>query len=261
MNDNHILLADFLANKPLYSKIDITKIANLSEAFKTQTFDHFCENCEEKRTFKFANHAGTSQRMPGAYEHTYYCKGTCSYCNLYAIEFILNWWRVEENKEETLYLKKIGQNPPYSIRPEKSVNDYLNEEDKKLYKKALMCFSQSYGIGAFAYFRRIIENEIRKIYKDVTGDILAEDEKNAAKMIDNSFTKLPSSLQGLGHNPIKILWEQLSIGLHSLSDDECMDRSKTIDKLLAFVIEKMNSEKTEVATIKGLIKTLTTDRK
>jgi hypothetical protein len=61
----------------------------------------------------------------------------------------------KDKKLPKLLAMKIGQYPPLDRLPEKEVLEYLTDEDKENYKKALTTLSFGYGIGAYAYFRRM----------------------------------------------------------------------------------------------------------
>ena len=259
MSITHETFSDFLSNKPLYYKleIDYNLFINL-HSLAGHTFNYHCENCKEIRTFEFLPKIKPVVDSDNNTSSLFW--GVCAYCKAHKVEMILNTLRkskiVDDDEEVTYYIRKIGQNPPYQIRPKKEVNDYLTGEDKDNYPKALMCLSQGYGIGAFSYFRRIVENEIRKIVKDTTGSDLPTEAERASKLIDDSFKLLPASLKGFGDNPIKLLWSNLSIGLHSMTEEQCLDKAQLIDKVLSFVIEKINEEKTQGKEIKEAIKRL-----
>ena len=117
---------------------------------------------------------------------------------------------------------------------------YLNQEDQVNYRKALTCLSISYGIGSFAYFRRIIEKEIKRFIKDISelefdeAYIVKEAYENyqkdfqMSKLIDVLNRHLPTSLKELGDNPIRLLYEQLSGGIHEFSEEQCIEKSQSI---------------------------------
>jgi hypothetical protein len=64
---------------------------------------------------------------------------------------------------------KVGQWPPLSIEPPSDLAKILGKEDANLYKKALINASISHGVGALAYFRRVIENKVNQLI-----DLIAE---------------------------------------------------------------------------------------
>jgi len=254
--------SDFIANKPLYTKFEIsyqeyqTTYNNNFPTFQYLTYDHVCDNCGDVKTFKMECKKDSIVNR-ASWEYSINYIGTCMFCNAFKIEFIINSFAdlKDENKpnEGKYFLRKIGQNPSFRLKPKKEVQNYLSSDDKENYSKALMCLSQGYGIGAFSYFRRIIENEIKRITKDVSNIDLPIEEERASKLIDESSEHLPHSLRGLGQNPLKILWQQLSIGIHSLTEEQCIEKAVEINEILSFTIQKMNEEKGEVAGIKKIL--------
>jgi hypothetical protein len=54
---------------------------------------------------------------------------------------------------------KVGQFPPLSIKPTNDLAKALGKGDADLYQKALINGNYSLGLGALAYFRRVIEND------------------------------------------------------------------------------------------------------
>lgn len=167
-----------------------------------------------------------------------------------------------------IYIKKIGQLPAVERLPEKEVLEYLNEEDKENYKKALSNLSVSFGIGAFAYFRRIIENEIKRIVKDISElDFEGSDKVKSAwieyeqnhqmsNLIDNINPYIPKSLKEIDDNPIRLLHCQLSGGIHVYSEETCLEKAKKIDTILRYVIKKVNSEKFELNEVRKAMRSL-----
>lgn len=173
--------------------------------------------------------------------------------------------KAAETDQTKLNITKVGSNPPYDISPNRESYKFFTEEDKSLYKKALVCLSQSYGIGAYAYFRRILENEIIRILEaisllqgtssDRVKELLIkyENDHQMGYLVDGVYQYLPNNLKSIGDNPLKLLYGLLSGGLHAESDDTCMTKAETINELLVFVITKIDEEKTSNSHLRTLI--------
>ena len=67
---------------------------------------------------------------------------------------------------------------------------------------------------------------------------------------------LPDAFLGLSENPIRLLYRQLSVGLHSLSDEVCLTKAKSINEILPFAIRRLREQKTDVFRINAAIKNL-----
>src|SRR5665647_904692 len=72
---------------------------------------------------------------------------------------------------------KIGQFPAWEIAGEPNVEKLLGKH-AGYYKKGQVCESQGYGIGAFGYYRRIVEEVIDELLDEISelisGDELAK---------------------------------------------------------------------------------------
>ena len=157
------------------------------------------------------------------------------------------------------YFQKIGQYPPREITIEKDLNEILGEYDI-LYKKGLMNESFSHGIGAFAYYRRIIEeiiNDLLEIIPDLMNGkereeyIKALEEMKKTKQTDKKIALvkdlLPPILMPDGYNPLKTLYEILSEGIHGKSDEECLENAILIREILNFIVKKtLQSRKEQI---------------
>ncbi len=147
--------------------------------------------------------------------------------------------KVKEAKEppraETYELTKVGQWEPWSIRPDAALEKELEATDRALYRKALMNMSQGYGLGALAYFRRVVENETGRLLDVVAelakdeGDegLLAELEKakkghNADERLRLAANATPASLKIGGVNPLKTIHSITSGGVHNGDEAACM---------------------------------------
>jgi len=109
------------------------------------------------------------------------------------------------------------------------------------------------GIGAFAYYRRVVENqknrlidEIIKVSKLLNADPSIITNLEAARK-ETQFHKavqivkegIPEVLRISGHNPLTLLHAALSDGLHDKSDEECLTRAETIRLVLAELSERI----------------------
>ncbi len=143
---------------------------------------------------------------------------------------------------------KIGQFPPWDISIDKNLKKILKKY-KVIYKKGLECESQGYGVGAFAYYRRIVEGTIDDILVKIIS-LVPEENKNdyletikqtkKSKRADQKISMvtkyIPDTFMIKGNNPLKLLYNHLSIGIHSLSDEECMDKANQIRIILNYLI-------------------------
>src|SRR5206468_2468260 len=112
--------------------------------------------------------------------------------------------------------------------------------------------NQGFGIGAFAYYRRLVEdlkngliNEIIKTCGKVHNaagfiPILekARNETQFSKAIEEIGDAIPDALRIDGHNPLTLLHQALSRDLHTASDDDCLEAASAIRVVLAELSER-----------------------
>ncbi|MGB8128327.1 MAG: hypothetical protein WCG81_00885 [Candidatus Angelobacter sp.] len=111
------------------------------------------------------------------------------------------------------------------------------------------------GIGAFAYYRRVVENQKGRIIKEIARvakklgaapEVLQDFEKAATETqfktaIDDIKTGLPSVLMIEGHNPLTLLHTALSEGLHEENDKTCLELAQSIRTVLTELADRMSS--------------------
>ena len=125
-----------------------------------------------------------------------------------------------------------------------------------IYKKGLACESIGYGIGAFAYYRRITELVIDKLLDSIKDCLLEEEKPNyieALEFTQNSHIAeekialvkdlLPPSLRPNNYNPLAILHELLSEGIHNLPEEECLEDAKSIREILIFLVDQIENHR------------------
>lgn len=149
------------------------------------------------------------------------------------------------------YVMKVGQYPPWEITPDKNLTELLGEQED-YYKKGLVCESQGYGIGAYAYYRRIIEEIIDNLLNSIA-DLIPESQgeqyKQALEQTKETIVAqekihivkdlLPEILRPDGMNPLSLLHATLSEGLHAKSDDECLEVAGSIREILIFLVNRI----------------------
>ena len=294
-------IADLLSNQPLYKKVSINKFFfDHPTNLENLTFSFYCSVDNSFQTFKltlepekilsyfgtrinkdeFDSYFDSFDDHIGKNKFVQHYSATCQFCNNCKIDFLIKLETEDEKPKNNVDLtfdeyeqqkqivRKIGQYPAFEISPDKVLLNFFNEEDKNNYRKSLICRSQNYGIGAFAYLRRIVENEMIRIVEDLAKidrpesakikGLLSSFKENhvMSNLIEGVYDYLPSSLKSLGDNPLKVLYGQLSGGIHQFSEEECFEKASTIDTLLRFVIKKIMEENSDVKLARDAMKHL-----
>jgi hypothetical protein len=290
-------VANLLFSQPLYKRVevDIEFLENPTD-LNGFTFSYYCPIDKSNQTFRLSLEPTSIVHMvrqmmnendfnrtlnifdPNEHKYKYiqHYSAKCQLCVEHIVHFLIKvetksplpegfpYNETELNPKQIV--QKIGQFPPFEIKPDKDLLNYLTEEDKDNYRKAIICKSQNYGIGAYAYLRRIVEKEFIRIIEDL-GKIDSPNQNNIenlisafrqnhnmSNLIEEIYQYLPGSLKNLGDNPLKVLYSQLSGGLHDFSEEECIEKAEQIDTLLKFVIKRIAEENSEVKSVREALR-------
>ena len=260
--------AKFLEEYPLYKKFDF-ELGKDSSMFPITIVDFpdvnlnmYCLNCNETRTFRLthkyihnkekkANIRPFRPTPPPSLEENdiINLNYICAYC-----EKFHRFYAIKMGKGLKT-IEKIGQFPSWDINVEKNLKKILKEYSE-YYRKGKTCEFHSYGIGAFAYYRRIVEDIIENLLESIP-DLMSEEElekyqvaleevrktKNATDKIALVKDLLPPILKPEQFNPLKTIHGALSKGLHGRTDEECLEDAESIRTSLIFLVDAILSRK------------------
>jgi len=245
----------FLETYPLYKKFHMDLPRSLS-AVATPAIRMQCEAEGSLQTFNAPNNFLTNSDYPDILTNgkTLSISYVCNSCNKFRIGFFINF------DSDAKYVMKVGQYPPWSITPDPLLAKILGPRTE-YYSKALICESQNYGIAAFSYYRRIVEEIIDELLDGVLPLLNDSDKVTYSEVLSKVKTTtitqekielvkdiLPPILRPNGMNPLSTLHETLSEGLHAKSDDHCIELAGTIRDILLFLVSQI--EVTNLASMK-----------
>ncbi len=164
---------------------------------------------------------------------------------------------------------KFGELPAYGP-PVPSKLMKLIGPDRDIFLKGRNCENQGLGIGAFAYYRRVVENQKNRILKEIIKvsekigapqdkiDTLREaiKETQFSKALKMAKDVIPESLLIDGHSPILLIHRSLSRGVHELSDEECLELASTVRLVLGELSERLSNILKDKAELTEAISTL-----
>lgn len=165
---------------------------------------------------------------------------------------------------------KIGEWPPFGPHVPPKVITIIGP-DRDLFLMGRRAESQSMGIGAFAYYRRVVENQKNRILDEIIRVSIkinapaetiekiesAKKETHFSKSIDLIKDAMPPTLLIDGNqNPMTLLYKALSQGLHSKSDEECLESAKSIRVVLTDLSERIAMALKENADLKDAVSQL-----
>ncbi len=176
-----MLTSEFFEDYPLYRKFKI-KLPTKDHEVQTPAIRSFCPVCNSINTFTASRltlgmkHKGQTpppadpSLLAGKVGSVQY---VCASCKDYYQFFHLYF------DENLSYVLKTGQFPSWSVPIGESLSAMLGEY-KETYQKGVLCEAHGYGIGAYAYYRRIVECTLDRLLNAVY-DILAETDKASYK--------------------------------------------------------------------------------
>ena len=230
--------------------------------------DSYCEICLQNRPFhdlSLSTDRTTKatnalfilpQLKTGRAGFSFTCVSCKKSSRVYMVEQIVD--------DETITIQKYGQLPRGGIPRDKTLQKFL-KDDRDNYEKAVLCLSHEYGVAAFAYFRRIVENNINHLLDLLQEDLQSSggDQKNLlaiqslrdgspmSEKIKIANLALPGHLQPDGLNPLGKLYQVLSEGVHNLSEEDCLRKAKATSECLTFLVSELASRKEHRARFKN----------
>lgn len=251
----------FLEKVPLYVWQEYDLTAFKRSSLWIEEIDAFCETCGLVRPFLTRTSIGgtSGDRLCS---DTVCFKFTCVSCRRahreFHVQLIVG--------EKTVQLQKYGELPRRKIE-RKQVLQRFFKDDLDNYEKAAVCLSTGYGIAAFAYFRRVVENNIERLL-----DLVHEDAKSSnagtkvtaalaelrgnppmEKKIAMANEALPEYLKPDGLNPLSRLYRVLSEGIHRLSEEECLNKAKATSECLEYLVSELASRKKHRMHFKSMV--------
>jgi hypothetical protein len=163
---------------------------------------------------------------------------------------------------------KVGEYPPFGSHLSKRLQDMLSKIDLELYRKGLRTEREGQGIGAAAYFRRVVDNQWKALVKKLRDaaeklgtppeklkifeDALAQTQfSTAVGMLKDA---IPAKLLILdGRNPLTLLYRPLSVQIHDLSDEECLQQAADIRVILNETFDNISRVLKDDETLKAAV--------
>jgi hypothetical protein len=126
-------------------------------------------------------------------------------------------------------------------------------KDRDIYLKGRRCENLNLGIGAFTYYRRVVENQKNQILDEIirvsqkigaSAEMLkvledAKSENQFSKALEMVKDAIPPALFINGHNPLTLLHSALSDGLHERTDEQCLELAHDARVVLVELAERL----------------------
>lgn len=162
------------------------------------------------------------------------------------------------------WVRKVGQFPEWTERLDPSDSAALGTYEP-LYRRGLACENESFGIGAHAYYRRIVEDLVRAMLAERRGQLegealqtfdaqvaVLERDWSGARAIDLVKDMLPEEARPGGVNPLGLLYEAFSGGLHTTNDEDAATECEQLRPILIGLFRQLQRTR-ESAAFAGAI--------
>lgn len=266
----------FLESTPPNQLIHISDIAEVSQAqnfryshkMLTPEIQLHCNNDQCNGTRFFRCVSGKNEYLKADDFAFFYVTYRCSNCQSVEKTFSLAA-KVDEAGAPNGQCYKFGELPTYGPPVSPKLVKLIGP-DRDEFLKGRRCENQGLGVGAFIYYRRVVENQKDRILGEiikVSKKIGAPEEKvtqlnNAVS--ETQFTKaleiakdaMPESLLINGHSPILLLHSALSEGVHALNDEQCLEMAGSVRVVLGELSERLSQALKDEAEIKKALSTL-----
>jgi hypothetical protein len=247
--------AEFLATAPPDSSSEISDlwlIREQSPRLNTPEVFLYCDSeaCDGPRFFEYAS--GDTYLDIGKW-HFVFLHFSCRNCRRKGKTYACAV-KTESKVPPTGAATKLGETPPFGPNTPARVITLIGR-DRELFLQGRRAENHAMGIGAFAYYRRVVENQKTRIIREIAkvaaklgakSDVLKEFEAAAKETqfstaIEQIKHGIPDVLLIDGqHNPLTLLHSALSEGLHANTDAECLEIAQAIRVVLTELADRIS---------------------
>jgi hypothetical protein len=223
-----------------------------------QTISRDCKKCGKETTWKFKG--DLTGPTSGPYKLLAY---DCFNCGQDNVKYLV----VTMQSGDQI---KVGQFPMQSVRVPSSIEKRLGPS-ADFYRKALTSRNEGYGIAAVAYFRRVVEDKTNELI-DIVAEAAeaysvpadevkkiqaAKNEKTYEDKLKVAAEAIPEVLKPDGANPFQAMYSILSAGIHTQSEEECLQIADDTREIFDYLFDRLRTEITErttfVSRMKGIL--------
>lgn len=270
-----IELVDFLESIPPGKLVCVNNLVNFppphhSARLSTPDIQLHCTNdvCNGLRFFKCVSEG---QFFSENQIHYQFLRYVCRNCQNSHKSFAVAAIREKNDKEAKIL--KIGEWPPFGPPTPPRVISLIGP-DRDLFLTGRRAENQGMGIGAFAYYRRVVENQKNRIFDEIIRVLeklhgyqeyveqitKAKSQTQFTKAVEALDDTIPDVLRIDGHNPLTLLHSALSRGLHAQTDIECLELANSIRVVLTELAERIGQVLKDEKELKEAVSRLLKDK-
>ena len=222
------------------------------------TLDAWCPKCQRLSVFKISNQLsgyGEQQKKSLPYAGVLVISASCtrgvedSYSS--GCRSPLHVILYKEYNE----VRKIGQNPSAADLAFGSLDEAFDKEldagNRRELGTAIGLHAHAVGIGSFVYLRRIFESLLEEAHlqakSSTAWDEAMYEKSRIPERIRLLCDYLPARLVSSAN-----LYKLLSVGIHELSERECLDNFMLVKGAIEFILKERHEQKRYDAVIKAM---------
>jgi hypothetical protein len=165
---------------------------------------------------------------------------------------------------------KYGESPAFGP-PLPSRLLRMIQSDLDLFMRGRRAENQGLGMGAFAYYRRVVENQKNRLLEEILkvarksgadASVIGRFDKAMKEVqfsgaVEDVKDVLPKNLllDG-GHNPLVLLHSALNKGIHANTEEECLELAGSIRLVLADLADRISQILKERTDLNNAVKRL-----
>jgi len=264
----HVTMEQLLQDVPLHSPQTILLLFSQPQFGNIAFPGEIRVHCDHEKCGGIRRHSiKSSEKYENGEDFYAFLAYKCTNCT--TTEKVFGLKAERKGKKYTGTCTKIYQEPPFGQPIPKRLFHIIGEENREYFLQARRAIARGLGIGAYGYYRRIVENT----KFDLVGSVLeiaratsassaqiellkrAQTETQFSKAIGmlRDVSAIPAVLLIDGHNPLALLHDLLSEGIHQLSDGECLERAQEAEVILCEIADRMQIALTERKTVKAAV--------
>ncbi|MEQ9151630.1 MAG: hypothetical protein RLO06_09050 [Parvibaculum sp.] len=149
---------------------------------------------------------------------------------------------------------KYGEEPAYQPRAAPRLRRILGSEFE-MFLQGRQSEVLGLGVGAFTYYRRVVEAQRTRIVEQfikvahklgadatvVSSLEAAKDESQFSSALEALQGGIPPSLLFEGQNPLRLLYDTLSEGIHKQTDEQCLEAAHDVRVVLTALAERLDA--------------------
>jgi hypothetical protein len=226
--------------------VEVVRVGSYSYRVNTPELRLHCDVCDGVRVFRFKEGDRVPRRDLLSF-FVYKWSNCRQRTKIYSLLFLR-----EDNDAEAGMCYKFGEAPIFGPPTPTRLLRMIGA-DREIFLKGRRCENQGLGIGAFTYYRRVVENQKAQIFDEIikvaqktgapaeviAGLTKAKLEIQFTKAMASVKPAIPDSLLIDGQNPITLLHSALSHGVHNLTDAKCLELAHDARVVLAELSDRV----------------------